>query len=133
MASDLNAPKQTQPTEAAPAEMTRGGPLFTPRVDITENEHQLTLIADMPGVEAGGVEIQFNNGELSLHGKVEPRHVGFPSLYSEYGVGDFHRIFRIGQEIDSTKIAAELKNGVLTVYLPKSEAVKPRKIEVLAK
>ena len=133
MAGDVSELKQAQPTEAATAELTRGGPLYTPHVNITENESQLTLIADMPGVEAGAVDIQFENGELTLHGKVEPRHEGIQSLYSEYGVGDFHRVFRVGHEIDATKIAAELKSGVLSVHLPKSEAVKPRKIEVEAK
>ena len=133
MASDVSELKQAQPTEATTAELTRGGPLYTPHVDITENENEMTLVADMPGVESGAIDIQFDNGELTLYGKVEPRHEGVQSLYSEYGIGDYHRVFRISDEIDSTKSAAELKNGVLTVHLPKSEAVKPRKIEVQAK
>ena len=51
-------------------------------------------------------------------------------LYSEYGIGDFYRTFSVAETIDGSKISAELKNGVLTVHLPKTEEVKPRRIEV---
>jgi HSP20 family protein len=122
--------KQAGRTELAAPERTRGGATYTPRVDIYETENELTLYADMPGVKTEDLDMRFENRELVVHGKVTPRHEGVQFLYGEYGVGDFYRTFAIGEAIDGGKISAELKNGVLTVHLPKSEAVKPRRIAV---
>ncbi len=104
--------------------------VFTPRVDILETEEELTLFVDMPGVKPEDVDVRFENGELHLHGRVAPRlpHAGW--LAAEYGVGDFCRMFTVSEAVDADKIAAELKDGVLTVHLPKSAAVKPRRIAV---
>jgi len=103
---------------------------YTPRVDIVESEDELTLFADMPGVRPEDVDIQLDNGELTLHGRCAPRPQGANCLVAEYGVGDFHRSFALGEAVDAGKITAELKQGVLTVHLPRSEAVKPKKITV---
>jgi HSP20 family protein len=103
---------------------------FTPRVDILENDNEITIFADMPGVRSEDADIRFENGELTLHGRCSPRQEVANYLAAEYGVGDFYRVFTINESIDADKITAELKNGVLTVHLPKSEAVKPRKIAV---
>ena len=122
--------KQPAQADVAASEPTHGGAVFTPQVDILEFEDELTLQADMPGVELEGVDIHFENGELTLHGRVAPRDEGVQLMYREYDVGDFHRSFKIGSSIDSAKIAAQLADGVLTVHLPKNESVKPRKIQV---
>lgn len=103
---------------------------YTPRVDILESENELVLIADLPGVKPGDVDIRFENGELSLHGHCPPRQNGVDYLLGEYGVGDFYRAFTISTDVDADRIAAELKNGVLTVHLPKSEKIKPKRIAV---
>jgi HSP20 family protein len=110
-------------------EATRGAS-FTPRVDICETEHELTLFADMPGVGAEDVNVHFENGELTVHGRCPARHDSKDFLLQEYGVGDFFRAFTISEHVDSDRIAAELKNGVLTLHLPKSEKVKPKRIAV---
>jgi HSP20 family protein len=117
---------------APSAERTREGLTFTPRVDILETQDELTLYMDLAGVAREDLDIQFERGELSIHGKVAPRHQGQYRL-CEYGVGDFYRAFNIREQIDGDKIAAELRNGVLIVHLPKSEKVKPRKITVKTK
>ncbi len=122
-------PKQAQ-NEVATVERTRGGLTYSPRIDIWETEDELMLYADMPGVTAENLDIQFENRELRIHGKVCPRHEGINFLYGEYGIGDFHRTFTIGEAIDTEKITAELKDGVLMLHLPKTEAVKPRRIAV---
>jgi HSP20 family molecular chaperone IbpA len=122
-------PKQQQP-DLATVERTRGEICFTPRIDIWETEEELLLLADIPGVSADNLEIEFENRELRIHGKVSPRHDKVEFLYGEYGIGDFFRTFAIGESIDSQKISAELKDGVLSLHLPKTEAVKPRRIEV---
>jgi HSP20 family protein len=103
---------------------------FTPRVDILENDNELTLFADMPGVRPDDVDIRFERGELTLQGRCLPRQQSGSLLLAEYGVGDFYRSFTINPDIDTSRISAEMKNGVLTVHLPKSEAVKPRRITV---
>jgi HSP20 family molecular chaperone IbpA len=131
MATDLTAqdPKREQ-ADVATVERTRGGATYTPRIDIWENEDELVLYAEMPGVLPEHLDIHFENRELRIHGKVHPRHEKINFLYGEYGIGDFYRTFTIGETIDSEKITAELKDGVLTLHLPKTEAVKPRRINV---
>ena len=122
-------PKQEQ-TEVATVERTRGGMTYSPRIDIWETDDALVLYADMPGVSADNLDIQFENRELRLHGRVAPRHENINFIYGEYGIGDFYRTFTIGETIDAEKISAEQEDGVLTLHLPKTEAVKPRRIEV---
>jgi HSP20 family protein len=99
-------------------------------VDIIETPEELLLFADLPGVRSGDVDVRFENGELILHGRCNPRGNPANFLLSEYEVGDFYRVFALSESIDAEKINAELKQGVLTVHLPKAAAVKPRKITV---
>jgi HSP20 family molecular chaperone IbpA len=111
-------------------ENTRSGRHFAPRVDIYENDHELLLYADLPGVAAGDVDLRYERGELTLQGKAKlHEHAGQPIL-GEYEVGDYYRVFQIHESIDASKIEAEHKNGVLTVHLPKQEAVKPKLVSV---
>jgi HSP20 family protein len=124
---------EKQPDQSATAERTRSGHFFRPNVDIVEQKDELVLLADMPGVKPGDIEVNFEDGELSVHGRVLPRYADAKEfLLAEYGVGDFYRTFRVSEQIDSTKIHAEYRNGVLTLHLPKVEAVKPRRIAVKA-
>jgi HSP20 family protein len=113
-------------------EQTRGGPYFTPRVDIFETDKELTLYADVPGVRCGDVDLRYERGELILHGRVQPRQQGHSYLLNEYDVGDFYRAFTIHESIDAGKISAECKNGVLVVHLPKVAQAQPRQIQVRA-
>ena len=131
--SDAIVKKEEQPAEVATVERTRSGQTFSPRFDIWETDAELILYGDLPGVSAETLDIQFENDVLTIHGKVEPRHSDVDFVYGEYGIGDFYRTFTIGESIDSEKISAEMCNGVLTLHLPKTEAVKPRRIEVKAK
>jgi len=103
---------------------------FTPRCDIVEMDDELVLFADVPGVDTDDVDVRYENGELTIYGKCATRRHADNYVDFEYGIGDFYRAFAINEAIDADKIAAELKNGVLTLHLPKSEAVKPRKISV---
>jgi HSP20 family protein len=111
-------------------ENTRPGRQFAPRVDIFENDDHLVLYADLPGVRPDGVDLRYERGELTLQGKVaEFKHAGQPVL-REYDFGDYYRVFQIHESIDASKIEAEFKNGVLTVRLPKQEAVKPKLVSI---
>lgn len=105
---------------------------YVPRFDIWEGEDELLVYGDLPGVSSENVDIRFENRELTIHGKVSQRHEGINFIYGEYGIGDFHRTFSIGEAIDTEKISAEMHNGVLKLHLPKTEKVKPRRIEVKA-
>jgi HSP20 family protein len=127
----VNSPaiKKEQRTDLDKPEVTPGL-CYTPRVDIVATEEECLLLADLPGVKPEDVDVRFENGELVVDGRCGPRHVGANYLMSEYGVGDFYRAFTISEQIDWQKISAELKNGVLTVHLPKAETAKPRKITV---
>lgn len=104
---------------------------YTPQFDIWEGEDELLLYGDLPGVSGDDLDIRFEHRELSIRGKVEARHEG-DFLLNEYGIGNFHRTFTVGEAIDAEKISAEIKHGVLILHLPKSEKVKPRRIEVKA-
>jgi HSP20 family protein len=105
---------------------------FTPRFDVWENDQEYVLAGDLPGVDPQDVEVRYENQELTIHGKVAPRYAEARYFGVEYGVGDFHRGFRLNETIDGEGIAAELKGGVLTVRLPKRIEVRPRKISVQA-
>ena len=110
-------------------EMTREGAFFVPNVDIFEDENQLVLLADMPGVDKDGLDIHLEEGQLRIHGKVSGDVPG-EYVISEYSVGDYTRTFTLSNVIDQEKIQASIKNGVLRVVLPKSDVSKPRKIAV---
>jgi HSP20 family protein len=131
MATDLA--KRDTKSEVSNIEPTRGQVTFSPRIDIHETDEQLILYAELPGVTTDDLDIQFENRELRIHGRVQPRQTDAEYIYREYGVGDFFRTFAIGETIDPERISAELKNGVLTLHLPKKEAAKPRRIQVKAK
>jgi len=129
MADIANAATKGRAEESR-AESTRGA-AFTPRVDIVETDNELTLFADLPGVRPDDVELRYEQGELLLHGRVQRRAAeGRRLLLQEYEDGDFFRAFTIHESIDSTRISAECKNGVVVVHLPKAEAVRPRQIPV---
>jgi len=120
-----------KPEVTAPGEQLRPGLVFTPAVDILENESAIRLFADMPGVNANHLSIDLNENILTLAGDVEaPEQAGEVDLMREYRTGRYFREFRLSQGIDQGKIDAELKDGVLSLTLPKAEKAKPRKIEV---
>ena len=116
--------------EANP-ETTRGEAVYTPAVDIVENANEIVIFADMPGMAAADVNILFEKGVLTIHGRVTPRHQNATRfLLHEYGVGDFRRSFEIGELIDAERISAKCTNGVLALHLPKVPKARPRRIEV---
>jgi HSP20 family protein len=128
MANITSSPAKDR-AEARP-EATRGGVFFTPRVDIVETDAELILYAEVPGVRPDDVDLRYEKGELLLHARVKPSQARRTPLLQEYEEGDFFRAFTISESIDASRIAAECKNGVLTVHLPKVEAVRPRQIAV---
>ena len=104
-------------------------PVVAPLVDIAENDQEILLYADMPGVDRKDISINIDNGRLSLSGLREVKPVGAVS-WEEFGDIEYRRTFSVPQTIDVGAVHAELKDGVLLLHLPKSEAAKPRQIEI---
>jgi len=133
--ADETAIEKRETQDLQPTERMRSGRTYVPNVDILENNEKLLLLADMPGVKSDDLDIRYEHGELVVHGSVQPRQDAEQGNYMlrEYGVGDYYRAFQVGEGIDSSKIEAELQDGVLMLHLPKSEQVMPRKISVKMK
>jgi HSP20 family protein len=118
--------------ERADIERTRGETFCTPDVDIYETGGELVLVADVPGVAKDGVDLKVEDGILEITAHRRPLEVEKDADYCEYGLSSYYRAFSLTEEIDTERIEAALKDGVLTVTLPKSEKAKPRKIAVKA-
>lgn len=106
-------------------------PVIVPEVDIFENEHEILLLADMPGVSKDDIAINIDNGKMILSG-TRRLPSGGASTWREFGDVEFRRNFSVPQSIDTDKVSAELKDGMLRLHLPKSEAAKPHQIEIKA-
>ena len=126
-----STPETDQRSDESP---WNSGSAYRPNVDIRETADELLIEADMPGTSPENIEVKFEDGALSILGRVPRRQSSSVDyLLQEYGVGDFHREFRVNEKVNVTGIRAEYRGGVLTLRLPKVEAVKPRRIEVQAK
>lgn len=112
-------------------EQTHPGPVYTPAVDIFENESSITVLADMPGVKPKDLKIDLRESVLTLSGRVTPPETPERrSVLREYETGTFFRQFTLSEMIDQARIDAKLKDGVLRLELPKLERAKPRQITV---
>ena len=120
----------TQIPERKNAESAELTSKFIPRVDICDTASELLMFADLPGVHPEDIDLRYENGELTLKGKVHPRNQGKAMYRQEYQIGDFERTFEVHESIDSSKISAECKDGVLKVHLPKTAAFQPVQIKV---
>jgi len=126
------------PNGHAPARVTPDGPTSevlvdrqTPLIDIHEGPEGLVLEADLPGATEKGLSIQLEDNVLSLHARVEPTVPDDARLiHEEFRVGEFARSFILSDEVERSKITAELKDGVLRLGLPKAERAKTRRIEI---
>lgn len=104
---------------------------FVATADIYEDRDSLKVILEMPGVEKGNVEARVEEGVLFVEGRLDlAKYRGLQPLYTEYNIGNYSRSFRLSNAIDQDKIGAELKDGVLSLTLPKAEKAKPRTIQV---
>jgi len=105
--------------------------VFLPTADIYETNDALNVVLEMPGVEKSSVEVRVEDGVLKVDGRLDfSKYQGLQPLYTEYNVGHYSRSFRLSSTIDQNKIGAELKDGVLSLLLPKVEEAKPRTIQV---
>ena len=107
------------------------GTVWTPAADVTETENELVFTTELPGFEKGDVDIAVNDGRLTITAEREYQEDKETRKHRiERWYGKFHRSFLLPKSADSEKISANLKNGVLTVNVPKKEEAKPRQIPV---
>jgi len=101
-----------------------------PEVNIFEEKDGYTLEAEMPGVNKDGLEVLLEGNELTIVGHRQHAAVAGEPIFRESQTADFRRVFELDPAIDTSRIVAKMNQGVLTLSLPKSEKVKPRKIAV---
>ncbi len=128
---------QTQPTQTPTGQLKTPTRRYArPAASITETADGFVVQVEMPGVNRQGLEITFENGELTLVGHRAPASAGQEGtptpepLYRESRQSDFRRVFEVDSTIDAARIGANLEQGLLTLSLPKAEAAKPRRIEI---
>ena len=120
--------QQQQPQLQQPQQQQRVVP---PGVDLFEDESGITLLADMPGVSKDNLELNIDGDTLVVEGAMQlPTPEGLETIYAEVRVPRYRRSFRLTRELDTAKIDAKIKDGVLTLRIPKQAAAQPRRIEV---
>ena len=103
---------------------------LSPEVNIFETKEGYVVQAEMPGVNKEGLEITLEENEISIVGHRRQEALNGQPLFRESHDADYRRVFELDPAIDTSKISAKMDQGVLTLTLPKSEKVKPRKIAV---
>jgi len=102
-----------------------------PPVNVFEDAAGITLYADLPGVPKDKLNLQVEADTLTIEGELSLDTLeGMEAIYAEIGLARYRRVFTLSKELDSEKISAELRNGVLTLRIPKAEHAQPRRIEV---
>jgi HSP20 family protein len=129
----MNGTAQSQkPPQQAQAPRRDGGEhgYITPPANISATDSEYLVEVDMPGVDKDGLEITVEGNELSIIGRRKSDLPQGEVCYCESPLADYRRMFELGPDVDTSKISAEMQQGVLKLHLPKSETAKPRHIEV---
>jgi len=125
------ATKTVKPGRESTAELRKNEHILRPSVDIFEDTAGITLRADMPGVSREHLDIQVNRDTLSIQGEAEiPMPEGMEAIYADIRLTRYQRSFSLSSELDGEQAEASLKDGVLTLRIPKHARYQPRKIEV---
>ena len=125
-----NTTMRTQQPQAV-ASAQRSGPTLLPAVDIFEDAAGITLLADLPGVAREDLAIGVDGRNLTIEGPVRlGEATSLSSVYAEVRANHFRRSFELSSDLDTAKIDAGLRDGVLTLRIPKAEQAKPRRIDV---
>jgi HSP20 family protein len=129
MSENTNVMKR--PSDDAGGTLSRPEAALTPPVDVIEDASGITLYADLPGVPKEKLALHLEADSLTIEGEVvldSPQ--GMESGHAEIRVPRYRRVFTLSRELDSAKAAAEFKQGVLKLRIPKAEHAQPRKIEI---
>ena len=119
----------TKAEENKPERVSRRATV-SPPVDIFENNDEVLVVADIPGAGPDGLNVHFDKDQLVIEATTTPGHEDHSPLFREFGDLDYRRVFELAPGIDVENVKAELKNGVLSIHLPKSAATKPRRIQI---
>ena len=105
---------------------------FEPRIDVKETEKSFLIVAELPGLNKDDFKLTVEDNTLILEGekKLENEEKGENYYRSERSYGSFRRAFRLTDSVDTGKIKADFKNGILAIEIPKTEKAKPKQIEV---
>jgi HSP20 family protein len=125
MSQELQTSGRAAPQEAA------AQPFVVPPVDVFEDEAGITLLADLPGVAREGLSVRVDGDSLQIEGTVSasgPQRMEL--VYGEAQYPSYRRRFTLSRELDTSRIEAQLKDGVLRLAIPKADAARPRRIEV---
>jgi HSP20 family molecular chaperone IbpA len=125
MATQSQSTEITRKEQEGLTERASEMPRLVPPVDVLENQDEIRVVADLPGVSRENLTIRLEESELLLRGEQTD-----PGEGKAWQPVAFHRTFRVSNTVDPEGVSAELKNGVLTVQLKKREEAKPRQIEV---
>lgn len=118
-------------TRMTQTETVQERPTVRPACDIYENQDELLLVVDLPGVPSDAVSVDLDKDTLTIVGRRNPAIPEGAKLIAGQGFGwDFRRQFSVGSQIDQERIKAELRDGVLEVHLPRHERTKPRRIQI---
>ena len=109
----------------------RSDAALMPPVDVVEDSAGITLRADLPGVPKEKLKLQVEAGTLTIEGEVSiAMPEGMEATYAEVSVPRFRRVFTLSKELDTGKVSAEFKHGVLSLRIPKAEHAQPRRIDI---
>ncbi len=120
-------------TDTGSAKAGDEGRTLAPPVDIFEDAHGITVLAEMPGVSKDRLNVQADRNGLLIEGDVSLElAAGMEALYADVQATRYRRSFVLSGELDTERIEANLKDGVLTLHIPKRAEFRPRRIEVQA-
>ncbi len=127
---NTTAETQTRRTGAETERPREFREYITPPANISATENEYLVELDMPGVGKEGLEVSVEGNELTITGRRKKDLPEGEVFYSESPMVDYRRVFELGPDVDTSKISAEMQQGVLKLHLPKSEKAKPKQIEV---
>jgi len=120
-------------TDKQIATRTQSTPAMIPNVDVVEDDAGITISADLPGVPKDKLLLRIEGESLQIEGElVSDAPEGMEAIYAEVRVPRYRRAFTLSRELDTEKINASMKDGVLNLRIPKAEHAQPRRIEVKA-
>jgi HSP20 family molecular chaperone IbpA len=131
MSTQTQALEKKTPAALSSADRPATRRVYTPRADVYETPEEIVVVAELPGVGEESLDITLEQRELTMRGTAAAAAPeGYRLIYSEYGEGNYERRFVLADSIDREGIAANLKNGVLQLRLPKTKEALARKIPV---
>ncbi|MDT8442757.1 MAG: Hsp20/alpha crystallin family protein [Desulfuromonadales bacterium] len=126
--SDKSLANMEKPSMLSREATRRNDQYISPAVDIFESEDGLTLVADMPGLDEKSLDISIDQGVLTIKGEAPTGAGGYQ--YQEFAMAGYWRQFMLSDSFAAEKAEASIKQGVMTLRIPKAEAAKPKRIEV---